>query len=237
MDLHGGPKLWPSEIRSFFTSLKNTFLKAYGRLVRIKIFGMDFRKNLKRNTIVVANHVTGVDSIILQIALKRRLFMLAAKKWFEGRFIKFFMTFFCDMIPVAINEGLCNFKGIKRAIELLKHKQNLGIFPSAHLDRDGAISGINKGAAFLAIKTNTPIVPVYLKNLILGPEPYSRPWINEAWEGAFSVLGNVLNRRIEVYIGHPIYPRVNCDTKSEIARINYRLHLSFEDLRRQANPN
>lgn len=186
---------------------------------------------------MVANHVTGVDSIILQIALRRRLFMLAAKKWFEGQFIKFFMTFFCDMIPVAINEGLCNFKGIKRAVELLKHKQSIGVFPSAHLDRNGSISAINKGAAFLAIKTNTPIVPVYIKNLNLGPEPFSRPWLNEAWEGAFSVIGNLLNRRIKVYIGRPIFPGTHYDTKSEITRINNQILFAFEDLIRQASLN
>lgn len=235
MHKHGCEHVWPSELFTVFTAIKKAFLGFYGRLMRIKVFGQEFFSELRRNCIVVANHVTGADSIILQIALRRRLFMLAARKWFEGKFVAFFMTFFCDMVPVALEKGARNLLGIKRSLALLKRRQSLGMFPSGHLNRDGSIPQVNSGAAYLALKSGTPILPVYLKNLALGPEPGSRPWLNEAWEGLFSFAHNVFNRRIEVYIGPPIYPRIQgVDRREEISRINAEIRRSFDELQHQA---
>jgi len=235
MRLHGGPILWASEIKSGFRIIKDVFLGVYRRMMKIKVFGVEFWKNVHRNAIVVTNHLTGADSLILQIALHRRLFMLAARKWFSSRIVEFFMTFFCDMVPVALEKGARNILGIKRSLALLKRNQSLGIFPSGHLNRDGSIPEINSGAAYLAVKSGTPIVPVYLKNLTLGPEPGCRPWLTAAWEGFFSIVVNVFNRRIEAYIGEPIYPnKSNGNMRDEIERINTEIRTSFNELQEQA---
>ncbi|MBN2381220.1 1-acyl-sn-glycerol-3-phosphate acyltransferase [candidate division WOR-3 bacterium] len=235
MRLHGGPKLWASEIQSGFRLIKDVFLGVYRRLMRIRVFGVEFWKQVHRNAIVVTNHLTGADSLILQIALRRRLFMLAARKWFSSRLVDFFMTLFCDMVPVALEQGARNLLGIKRSLALLKRNQSLGIFPSGELNRDGSIPEINPGAAYLSVKSGTPIVPVYLKNLTLGPEPGSRPWLTAAWEGFFSIVVNIFNRRIEAYIGKPIYPsHTNGKIHEEIERMNAEIRTSFDRLQHQA---
>ena len=236
MKQHGGAMLWPSELYTFFTTIKKVFIGFYGRLVRIKIFGEEMWRELRSNAIVVANHVTGADSIILQIALKRRLFMLAARKWFQSRFIGFFMTFFCEMVPVALEKGARNLLGIKRALALLKNRQSLAVYPSGRMNRDDCMQEINDGAAYLSIKSGAPIVPVYLKNLAYGPEPGSRPWITETWEGLGSVAHNIFNRKIEVYIAPPIYPRKEVvDRKEEIKRLNAEIRRSFDELHQKAS--
>ncbi|MCK4231460.1 1-acyl-sn-glycerol-3-phosphate acyltransferase [candidate division WOR-3 bacterium] len=236
MKQHGGAMLWPSELYTFFTTIKDAFIGFYGRLVRIKVFGEEMWRELRSNAIVVANHVTGADSIILQIALKRRLFMLAARKWFQSRFIGFFMTFFCEMVPVALEKGARNLLGIKRALALLKNRQSLAVYPSGRMNRDDCMQEINDGAAYLSIKSGAPIVPVYLKNLAYGPEPGSRPWITETWEGLGSVAHNIFNRKIEVYIAPPIYPRKEVvDRKEEIKRLNAEIRRSFDELHQKAS--
>ncbi len=236
--MHSGLKLWPSELRTFFTSVKQAFLAFYGRLVHIHIIGKEFWQGLRRNAIVVANHVTGVDSIILQIALRRRLFMLAARKWFEGRFIAFFMTFFCDMIPVALGDGLCNHAGIKRAIILLRKKQSIALYPAGRMYRDGSIPDVNNGAAYLAYKSGAPIVPVYMANLALGPKTTSTPRQEDTVEGLGSVVHNIFNRHIEVYIAPPIFPRSRApDRKREINRLNSMIRRSLDELRKDASLN
>lgn len=238
MHKHGCEHVWPSELFTVFTAIKKAFLGFYGRLMRIKVFGQEFFSELRRNCIVVANHVTGADSIILQIALRRRLFMLAARKWFEGRFIGFFMTFFCEMVPVALEKGARNLLGIKRSLALLKNRQSLAVYPSGRMNRDDCMQEINDGAAYLSIKSGAPIVPVYLKNLAYGPEPGSRPWITETWEGLGSVAHNIFNRKIEVYIAPPIYPRKEMvDRKEEIKRLNAEIRRAFDELRQKASVN
>lgn len=237
MSQHGGAKLWPSEIFTVFTAIKKAFLGFYGRLMRIKVFGEETWKRVRRSCIVVANHVTGADSIILQIALRRRLFMLAAQKWFEGRFVGFFMTFFCEMVPVALEQGLCNFRGIKRSLALLKNRQSLAMYPAGRMSREDRVEVINDGAAYLSFKSGAPIVPVYMKNLAYGPEPGSRPRMDETLEGLGSVVHNIFNRRIEVYIAEPIYPRTGVDRKREIERLNAEIRRAYEVLIKRASPN
>ncbi len=235
MKQHGGAMLWPSELFTVFTAIKKAFLGFYGRLMRIKVFGEEMWRELRSNAIVVANHMTGADSIILQIALKRRLFLLAARKWFQGRFIGFFMTFFCEMVPVALEKGARNLLGIKRALALLKNRQSLAVYPSGRMSRDDCMQEINDGAAYLSIKSGAPIVPVYLKNLAYGPEPGSRPWITETWEGLGSVAHNIFNRKIEVHIAPSIYPRKGVDRRREMTRLNAEIRRSFEELRQKAS--
>lgn len=234
MKQHGGAKLWPSELFTFFTMLKKALLGFYGRLMRIKVFGEEVWRELRRGCIVVANHVTGADSMILQIALRRRLFMLAAKQWFHGKFVNFFMTFFCDMVPVD-KGGVCNLGGIKRALALLRHRQSLALFPSGKMNVNDRMQTIHNGAAYLAVKSGAPIVPVHLKNLALGPQGRS-----DVMEGLGSVAHNVFNNRIEVYIADPIYPRAGVDRtdrREEINRINAKIRRSYSELLAQASRN
>lgn len=233
---HGGSRLWPTELRTFGL-IKKVFLGFYGRLMRIKVFGEEIWKKLHRNCIVVANHITGADSIILQIALRRRLFLLAAEKWFRSRVVDFFMTFFCEMVPVALEKGFLNLKGIKRSLDLLRNRQSLAIYPAGQMQRDDTLELINDGAAYLSIKSGVPIVPVYLKNLAFGPEPGSSRRRTEALEGLGSVAHNIFNRKIEVYVGPPIYPRRKADRKQEIKRINAEIRRSYHKLLKKASMN
>lgn len=237
MKQHGGAKLWLSEIGTFFTVIKKACLSFYGRLIRVRVFGKGSFKRLRRNSIVVANHVTGADSFVIQIALRRRLFMLAARRWFRNSFLEFVMTFLCDMVPVAADGGIENLRGIKRALALLKHRQSLGMYPSGGMSRDGLLHQIHNGAAYLAAKSGVPIVPVYVKNLALGPARRKLQLGDDAREGLGSLVHNLFNRKIEIHIAEPIYPRTDAPMKKEMNRINAELRRSFEQLRLQASLN
>jgi len=231
MRQHGGAKLWRSEIRTFLTALKEGCVFCYARLVRIRIEGREFWEKLHRKScIVVANHVTGVDSVILQIALRRRLFMLAARRWFRNRFLAFVMTFFCDMVPVALEKGMKNLLGIKRTLALLRHRQSVGIYPSGEMYRNGLVPEIHNGAAYLAYKSGVPIVTVFVKNLALGPSRKKIEVGDDAVEGIGSFLKNIFNRKIEVFIAEPIYPRADVDRFMEMERINSEIRRSFDEL-------
>lgn len=232
MRMHDGARFWPSELRTFFALLKNLFLGCYARLIRVKVSGREIFQKLHTNCIVVANHVTGADSFVLQIALRRRLFMLAARRWFRSRFLEFVMTFFCDMLPVALDEGMKNLKGVKRALALLKHKQSVGLYPSAGMSRDGLLHEIHNGAAYLAYRSGVPIVPVYMRNLALGPERMRLDHLgDDAREGIGSLLYNLFNRKIEIHIAAPIYPHITArNRRQEIDRLNAEIASSFHEL-------
>lgn len=235
MKHHGRAKLWPSEINTSFTIIKKAFLGFYGRLIRVKVFGKEFWRGFRRNCIVVANHVTGADSFVIQIALRRRLFMLAARRWFRNSLLEFVMTFFCDMVPVAADKGVDNLRGVKRALALLRHRQSLGMYPSGGMSRDGLVHQVHNGAAYLAAKSGVPIVPVYIKNLAMGPARTKLELGEDAREGLGSLVHNLFNRKIELYIAAPIYPRTDVDRRKEMNRINAEIRRSFDQLLAQAS--
>lgn len=165
--------------------------------------------------------------------------MLAARRWFRSRFLEFVMIFFCDMIPVACERGFANICGIRRALALLGHRQSLGVYPAGEMYRDSSIPSVHDGAAFLALKSGVPILPVFVKNLALGPERLRLDDLgDDANEGVGSLVRNLFNRKIEVFIGEPIYPRiVERDKKRELNRLNTEIKRSLEELRRHASLN
>jgi 1-acyl-sn-glycerol-3-phosphate acyltransferase len=144
------------------------------------------------------------------------------------------MTFFCDMVPVVAEKGAKNLRGIKRALALLSYKKSLGIYPSGDMSRDGMVHEIHNGAAYLSAKSGVPIVPVYIRNLALGPARTSLELGDDAREGVGSLVHNLFNRRIELYIARPIYPRQDVPRRKEMSRINSEIRRSFRQLENQA---
>jgi len=222
--------------RTVWALLKQALLAGYGLSIRVRVFGKDrVALPLRRSFIVAANHVTGADSIVLQVALKTRLFFIAWSRWFNTRFVGFFMRHICDTVPVQTGAGAENVPGLRACVEALHEGYCIGVYPEGELNRSGLVDHLHDGCAWLAARTQTPILPVYVHHLKLGPEPFSKPWINEAWEGFFSVVGNVLNTRIEVLLGDPIQPdpaalRGPDSLRLEVARLNSELRRQFDRL-------
>jgi 1-acyl-sn-glycerol-3-phosphate acyltransferase len=220
--------LWPT--------VKAALLALYGLSIRVRVIGKDrVALPLRRRFIIAANHLTGADSVVLQVALKTRLFFVAWSRWFKTRFVGFFMRNLCDTMPVNTGHGAENVPGVRQALETLRSGGCVGIYPEGEMNRQGLVSHVHDGCSWLAARTGTPILPVYVRNLKLGPAPYSQPWIDEAWEGFLSITRNVLNTRIEVVIGDPIQPdpaaaRSPARLHSEISRLNGELLRQFDRL-------
>ncbi len=223
--------------RWVWAEIKRVLLVIYGLLIRVRVVGKErLMVPLRSGFIVAANHLTGADSIVIQVALKTRVFFLAAARWFHSRFVGFWMRNLCDTMPVATGGAWENVKGLRQGMELLQQGAVVGIYPEGELNRSGEIRRVYDGAAWLAVRSKRPLVPVYVSGLKLGPAPGSRPWIDEAWEGFFSVVGNLLNRNIVVAIGEPIVPpatppQTPAEMAAVIEQINRQLLAEFQRLR------
>lgn len=217
-----------------WTRLKQLLLQAYGLCIRVRVKGEGrIAVPLHRHFIVAANHLTGADSLVIQLALRTRLFFVTSARWLATRFTGFFMSNICDSVPADTGAGFENLAGVRKCVRTLESGGSIGIYPEGRLNREGRVDRIENGAAWLAARTGTPILPVYVRNLKLGPEPWSRPWLSEAWEGFFSVVGNLLNTDIEVVVGEPIAPLEGAakdpdSLRSEVERLNIELRRSFD---------
>lgn len=225
--------------KTVWTGLKQVLLGLYGLCIRVRVVG---RRCLPTRSgfIVAANHVTGADSLVIQLALRTRLFFVTSTRWLAGRFSRLFMSRMCDSVPADTGRGFESVAGVRRCVRTLKAGGNVGIYPEGKLNRRGRVDTIHDGAAYLAVRTGAPILPVHVRNLKLGPEPYSYPWLTEAWEGFFSVIGNILNLGIEVELGEPITPeraagRGRRELEREMERINGELRRAFDRMAATAN--
>jgi 1-acyl-sn-glycerol-3-phosphate acyltransferase len=218
------------------TLLKRLLLAVYGLCIRVRVQGrakvvMPFR----RGFIVAANHLNGADSIVLQVALRTRLFFVASRRWFVGPFSRFIMWHLCDTIPVESGDALGSLAGLRHCIRALKSGGSIGIYPEGVFNREGRPAVVRDGAAYLAIRTGAPILPVFIRNLRLDTEIVDRSRPIECWTGFLSVAENLFNVGIEIVIGDPILPpdmlgRKPEALRAEVRRINGELEREFAEL-------
>lgn len=129
----------------------------YTKIVyRIKIVGYE---NVPKEgkVILCANHVHAMDSVAWVVNSKRHINMIAKEELFKNAFFAWLGKIF-DVI--AIKRGSSDIDAMKRAFKVLKNDGIIGIFPEG--TRNGMAKGekVHNGAALIALKTNTQIIPV-----------------------------------------------------------------------------
>lgn len=215
------------------TWAKTAILAGYGFCVRVSVVNR-VALPFKGGFVVVANHLNGADSFVIQIALRTRVFFATSAKWFRGRFSRFFMRHVCDAIPVDSDDPLGNVAGMRDCLETLRTGGVVGIYPEGRFHAPGPPGHIANGAAYLAVKTGTPILPVYLRNLRLNQRIDDTTLNRECWTGFLSVAENLFNTGIQVAVGEPIEPHAavagHDSLQREIVRLNSELRRQFEIL-------
>lgn len=107
--------------------------------------------------ILAANHVGVIDGPLLVAMSPRTTFALAKSELFSGRLGS--LLTWLGQIPIA--RHYVDTHAIRRSVHVLRSKHCLAIFPEGVRNR-GDLTSIRGGAAYLAMVTGAPIVPVAL---------------------------------------------------------------------------
>jgi 1-acyl-sn-glycerol-3-phosphate acyltransferase len=109
--------------------------------------------------IVVANHLSFFDSVLLLFALPRPVSVLGKAEYTEQRITKWL---FCGAGMIPIRRGSPGDLGhaFARVGEVLGRGEVVGLFPEGTRSRDGLLHRGHSGAAHLALTTGAPIVPL-----------------------------------------------------------------------------
>ena len=136
--------------------------------------------------IVVANHSSVFDGFILLSSIKPKITFMAASYLFKMNFYGFILRG-VGAIPVQRNGN--DILALKKSLKVLKQGCILGIFPEGRIKNEKNDFSAKAGAAYLAVKTDVPIIPIAIKGA-----SKALP-VGEKWP-KFS--------KIEVRIGKPI---------------------------------
>tara|TARA_R110002072_G_C7970248_1_gene534717 strand:+ start:4711 stop:5445 length:735 start_codon:yes stop_codon:yes gene_type:complete len=127
--------------------------------------GDNFWLNLpeKGGALIVANHQSGLDILLLVAASKRKIRFIAAKEYCDMRFLgKVFRNAGC--IPVD-RKKKSTFT-LQEALKVVEQGEIVALFPFGgfHLPKDDEPK-IKSGAAIIAKNTKAPIYSVYISGL------------------------------------------------------------------------
>jgi acyl-[acyl-carrier-protein]-phospholipid O-acyltransferase / long-chain-fatty-acid--[acyl-carrier-protein] ligase len=161
-------------------------------LYRVSVRGAE-RVPEKGGVLLLANHLSYVDVIALQLACPRRLRFVGyaglREHWFIGWIFRMTGT-----IPISPRNAV---ESIRRISAALSAGEVVCLFPEGSISRTGQLMEIRKGFELMARRAKAPVVPVAHDGL---------------WGSVFSFSGNkylfksprLMPTPVSVCFGHPI---------------------------------
>jgi len=230
-------KISISKIANIFCDIPRIlFVNYYRLLIRIRVINIKRIPNDK-SAIFAINHVTGADPIIILAVLKKKIYFMADSENFRNRFTNFFMRRFTNSVPIFKKQFMKNIKSFKELFSISAKKNVFfAVFPEGRLNKKGKFEKFHKGAAYLSYKTKLPIIPIYIHDILKGPD--EKRWIgrNNVAEGIVALMLNTF-RKIYIFVGKPIDPLTksiseefkNLTDKKVYKQITEDIHKALED--------
>lgn len=138
-------------------------LKFLARMILITVRRWDVkcRENLPASggVLLVANHTSYWDPVVVICALKRKVHFMAKAELFNIPVIGYVLRI-SGSFPVRRDKS--DREAIRTAVRLLEEGQVVGVFPEGTRSHTGELLKPHLGAAMLASKAKAPMVPIAL---------------------------------------------------------------------------
>ncbi len=124
----------------------------------VKVNGLEHWKNLQGNVLIIANHTSFLDAVLLWVYIPGNLHFAidtyVSQKWWVRPFLHLVKYFPIDPTnPMAV----------KSIIEEVKSGKRVVIFPEGRITTTGGLMKIYPGPAMIADKSNAQLLPIYLE--------------------------------------------------------------------------
>jgi acyl-[acyl-carrier-protein]-phospholipid O-acyltransferase/long-chain-fatty-acid--[acyl-carrier-protein] ligase len=132
-----------------------------GALYRLNTFGLE---NLpKGGFLLVANHVNGLDVLLLQLACPRPIRFVAVDFICTHRWLCPVLGLVgADVIPISKDHAK---EAIQKAAEHIKNGEIVCVFPEGQLSHTGVLLKVQKGFQLISRLAGCEVVPVWLYDL------------------------------------------------------------------------
>ena len=109
--------------------------------------------------ILVCNHTSGLDPLLIQSVCPRLIIWMMAKEYYDLPALRGFFELI-ETIPV--DRGGRDLAATRAALRALAAGRILGVFPEGRIERTHELMPFQTGVAMMAIKTGVPVVPAFL---------------------------------------------------------------------------
>ena len=139
-------------------------VRGVARGLRALLYPLDVegRENLdiEGGAMIVCNHISLRDPILLACLCKRPLRFMGKKELFENKLAGSFLR---SLGGFPVDRGAADISSIRESVNVLKGGDILMIFPQGHRFPDDSGREIKDGASLLAIWSKVPVIPVHIQ--------------------------------------------------------------------------
>ena len=129
---------------------------------RLEVKGIDNLDKMENGYILCSNHLSNWDPIFLILLSKAPIRFMAKEELFKN---KIFRWFFHSIGAFEVRRGKGDSSAIKLSNNIIKNKENLGIFIEGTRSKNGDFLRPKSGVSVIAASTNANILPVCITGL------------------------------------------------------------------------
>ena len=173
------------------------------RYTRRRTSGRDKLSRMKAPVILVANHVSHLDTPVILAALPRRfrkrtVVAAAADYFYRNRVLATVVSLVFNTVPMDRKGGGLEKESSGHVDELLERGWNLLLFPEGTRSRQGAQGKLRRGAAVLAARHHVQIIPIR----VTGTRAVMPP--GKFWPARLRGKNGTKRHSVDVCFGDPI---------------------------------
>ena len=110
--------------------------------------------------ILACNHISNLDPVVIGISTPRRLHFMAKAELFKQPFVGWWLR---KLWAFPIKRGEADFRALKESLKWLKKGEPVLVFPEGTRRKEDKPVNPQPGTGFIALKSQAPIVPVYVR--------------------------------------------------------------------------
>src|SRR5437879_4320664 len=154
----------------------------------------------KGGFLLLPNHITWVDAIVLQLACPRPIRYIIDEEFYRKPILHPFLRLL-RCIPIDTRHS---HSAIRAATEKIAEGEIVCLFPEGQLERAGTLLRLRRGYELMARHANAPVVPV---------------WLDQLWGSIFSFQGGRFFTKLPKRIPYPVTIAFGKPLKAEAADI------------------
>src|SRR4051812_23415037 len=154
----------------------------------------------KGPAILVCNHTSGLDPVLIQSVCPRLIVWMMAREYYDQPGLRWI---FQQVLAIPLDRGRRDFSAMRHAMRALHDGHVLGLFPEGRLETTSQLLPFQTGPALMAIKTGVTVYPACIEGTQRG-----RPMVQ----------AYLKPQRAGVAFGPPINLRGYTDSRTDVEK-------------------